>query len=51
MIILCHSHHGVHVFIPGRATVLSGEGMGSNTYVHDVSYAWAPMITPHLAGA
>jgi hypothetical protein len=31
MLILCQSHYGIHVCIPGLATVLGGDGMGSST--------------------
>jgi hypothetical protein len=31
VLILCQSHHGIHGCILGRAIVLGGNGMGSNT--------------------
>jgi hypothetical protein len=31
MLILCQSHQGAHACIPGRATMLGGDGLGSST--------------------
>jgi hypothetical protein len=31
VLILCQSHHGVYVCIPGQATTSGDDGMGSST--------------------
>jgi hypothetical protein len=45
MLILCQ----IHECIPGRATVLSGNGTGSSTWVHAVRCVWAPTTTSRRA--